>query len=90
MLFRSRQGGDVFLVVDLTENMLYLYKTVETMLRPTIAACVEQGDRPFFWAQATGMMYVLSQVSCRSYEDIQHGYSAEEILWELESSLEKA
>ena len=68
--------------------MLYLYKTVETLLRPSIEAFAEQQDRPYFWSDSTGMMYVLSEVSQKSFADVDSVMHAQGILENMEVNLE--
>jgi hypothetical protein len=87
-VFRSRQGADTFLVCDMENCMLYLYKTVDTMLRPSIEAFAEQQDMPYFWSDSTGMMYVLSEVSQRSFADVDSVMHAQGILENMEVNLE--
>lgn len=87
-MFQAKQGGDTFLVFSPGDCMLYLYKTVETMLCPSITAFEADKDKPYFWSENTGMMYVLSEVSQRSFEDVKDVPDAEDILEDLEVYLE--
>jgi hypothetical protein len=86
-VYQAREGGDTFLVLSLDDRMLYLYQTVETLLCPTIAACAEYGDTPFFWSETTGMMYVLSAVSTCSFEHVENVDDANEVLTSMEAFL---
>lgn len=87
-VFQDRQGGDTFLVFSPEDCMLYLYRTVDTLLCPSITAFEEEQDKPYFWAENSGMMYVLSEISQRSFEDAQTVEKAQDILEELEVYLE--
>ncbi len=83
-VYQDRLGGDTFLVYSPDDTMLYLYQTVETLLCPSITAFEEEQDRPYFWAEATGMMYVLSEVSRTSFADVETVAEANEILEDME------
>lgn len=86
-VFQGRQGGDTFLVLSPEERMLYLYTTVETMLCPSISAFEEEMEKPYFWAEATGMMYVLSEVSRSNFAHIEDVQDAEAVLEYMEENL---
>lgn len=86
-VFIARQGGDTYLVVSFDECMLYLYKTVETLLCPGITVFEEYMERPYFWSEDTGMMSVLSEVSRRSFAHIEDADDAVDVLEDMEVSL---
>ena len=87
-VFQARQGGDTFLVLDIENRMLYLYKTVDTLLCPSMAAFDEHKDGLYFWSETTGMMYILSAVSEASFARMQDKEDAEHIIESLEGYLQ--
>lgn len=87
-VFRSRAGGDKLLVLDTKDQSVRLYVTVDTLLRPTTMEVVRQQHQPYMWEEATGMMRVLREVSCRSYAEIEGEDEAQEIMAELELGVE--
>lgn len=87
-VYQGRTASDTFLVVNLNDCMLYLYQVVDTMLCPTTLAVGEYHDRPYFWSNTTGMMYILSPVSQCSFSQIQTADDAVGILESMEAFLE--
>jgi hypothetical protein len=67
--------------------MVRLYKTVETLLCPSMQAYDEHEDKPYFWAESTAMMYVLSEVSNASWAHVEDEEQAAGIVESLEGFL---
>ena len=86
MVFQRREGSDFFVVMDEQARMLYLYRTVETLLRPKLETTLQYKDMPWYWAETTGMMYVLEEANSIS---LQHATvdNASELLEELEAGI---
>lgn len=87
-VFRSRLGGDKFLVLDKAEEVCTLYATVDTLASPRRSSLEQYEDTPVFWAHGPGIMYILREVSSRSYEDANVPGEANAILAEMEEQLE--
>lgn len=87
-VYQGRQAGDTFLVLSLDDRMLYLYQVVETLLRPSMEGFVEHQERPYFWSDTTGMMYVLSEVSMCSFDHVEDADTANSVLESMEAYLE--
>lgn len=86
-VFQARKGGDTYLVFSAEDRMLYLYTTVETMLCPSITAYEGEMNRPYFWAESTGMMSVLSEVSRCSFAHVEDVEDAKDVLEFMEVNL---
>ena len=84
-VFQAKRGGDVFLVLDADETTVTLYATVETMLRPTSAVFLEYAGHPYYWAEETGMMYVLREVAQENY--LLSEEAPEDVLLRMENTL---
>jgi hypothetical protein len=82
-VFQRREGNDFFVVMDEPARMLYLYRTVETLLRPRLATTLEYQDKHWYWAETTGMMYILEEANSISMENATVD-NASEYLEELE------
>jgi hypothetical protein len=87
-VFQARQGGDSFLVYSPLDCMLYLYVVVDKLLHPSAEAVDELQDKPYFWVKRTGMIYVLSEVSQRSFGHIEDAIDAGLLLLNMEVGLE--
>ena len=88
-VFRDRQGGDTYLVMDTEEGMLYLYVTVDTLLRPGMDVFCARQEEPYFWHEDNGMMSILSEVSRRGFANLEGQQEAEQILSMMEEDLQK-
>jgi hypothetical protein len=88
-VYQGKESPDTYLVVDTVECVVTLYATVDTMLRPTFDTFLLYQDRPHFWSENTGMMSILSEVSSRSFENIDGQFEAEGILQLMEAELQK-
>lgn len=87
-VFQAKLGGDTFLVCDMADCMLYLYTTVETLLKPKRKIVYELQDTPYFWVKETGMMYVLSEVSQGTFEHVEDVADANNLLEDMEVYLD--
>lgn len=88
-VFRSKQGGDKFLVLDKAKETCTLYVTVETLVSPRRSTLEQYEDTPYYRAHAPGiLLYILREVSSKSYEDANVPGEANAILAEMEEQIE--
>jgi hypothetical protein len=70
LVFQSKIGGDVIVELWLETKTLFVYRTIETMMRPSTTAFNEYAGQPYFWSAKTGMMRILKEVVRASYNDV--------------------
>jgi hypothetical protein len=87
-VFQARHGGDTFLMLDTEACVLHLYVVVDKLLCPTMGAVDQYNDRPIFWHDSTGMMYVLREHAKAELSNDLGVDEAKRILKNLEKGLE--
>lgn len=88
-VYQAKRGGDRFLVLDRQDMTVHLYVTVETLLPQHASTFKQYADKPYFWVQESGMLFVLQEVQSKSYEDAFVPGNAENILAEMEEHVEQ-
>ena len=88
MAFQRRDGGDTFLVLDTETQKIHLYVVVERLLCPSADTVSEYEDRPYFWHDSTGMMYILEEHSVARVNRVRNVEQANVVLEKLEQGLE--
>ena len=87
MVFQHRDGGDTFLVLDTETWRVHLYVVVDRLLCPSTAAVAEYEQRPYFWHDPTGMMYILKHHSARRIGRVANVDQANVVLEKLHEGL---
>jgi hypothetical protein len=87
-VFQSKVGADLFLQLDENDLTLRQYVVVETLLQPRADTVLSYMEKPFYWADTTGMMYVLEERGCESYAQVKTQDDALDILEDLKVNIE--
>lgn len=72
-------------MLDIEGRMLHLYQTVETLLCPSIQGFEDYHNQPYYWAEATGLMYVLKEVSTGNWAHVEDIDDARDVLQGMEA-----